>query len=196
MIRPIRPPNHWKEYYKRLSLLKQSSPILQVIIFQIKLDAVAGVLITALIVAAMCVDHELIVRSLLLSIYILCFHVSLDIIKHVNRINDEHSSDFESLRPTINNLDAALLYYTSVDICLAWVVQPLIVTAFVMGSFVDFALYIVHEVENDPDKVCNKGCIVSIYGCIVTFILIVWSCRYTYYTYELYARLAHSQLNV
>lgn len=190
MIRAIRPPNHWKEYYKRLSLLKQTSPILQGIIFQIKLDAVAGALIAALIIAAMCVDHELIVRSLLLSIYILCLHVSLDIIKHVNSVNNEHSSDLESSQA--NHLDAVWLSYTSIDVCLAWFVQPLIVAVFVLGSFVDFALYIFHEVENDPDKVCNNGCIVSIYGCIVTFILIVWSCRYMYFTYEIYAHLARN----
>lgn len=164
---------------KRIFHIKRSSPLVQPLITLLYLDIFHALMISILLILVMVIDHELIVRTLILSVYILCPMAALDFMRHINMVtieryhrvrlqDNENGKDFDDWTED-----------TTTDVGLLWILPPIFSSFFLAGSVVDFSLYINHEVENsEPPGLCTKGCAASIFGVMVTALLFISSVVY------------------
>jgi hypothetical protein len=155
---------------KRIFIIKQKSGLVVPLITLLYIDILHACLIITLIILAMCIDHELIVRSLILSVYTFCPLAAIDLIRHINLTVHDQSHIMESGK----DVDDIWIKRTTSDIGLFWLITPFFSAIFIAGSFVDFVLYINHEVEHStPKGNCEAGCAVSAFGAVVTGLLFV-----------------------
>lgn len=149
-------------------------------------DIGIGILIVALVISALVADHELIVRTLILSIYTLCPMAALDLIRHINLVVLESNEKEAEETGTVHTV---WIHKTTKDVGMLWLLPPIFASFFVMGSFVDFLFYVDHERLSEPDRHCNAGCGVSIYGAVVTAVMVLTSLLYILSMLRVYLKL-------
>jgi len=181
----------WKVLKQKLFnvfLVKDKSDLIRPLTTLVYLDIVIGLLVAGLLIGAFIADHELIIRILILSIYIICPMAALDLMRHINLVVTEYEN-LELSQVDLNKIDQIWKMRTSKDVGLLWLLPPILASFFILGSFIDFCFYVNHEVENEPEGVCNAGCIVSIIGTIITGLMFLMTLSYIFFMGRVYQNL-------
>lgn len=160
--------------------VKKTSLPLKALINIFWFDAFMGVVLFMVVIVAAMADHELIVRLLILSIYTICPMAALDFVRHVSMVLAERQRRHLYPADKLNSPETVDLVWseeTPYDSTLLWQIPPVVSFFFLVGSIIDFALYVNHELEAANGE-CNDGCVVSSLGLAIASLLTLGSLVY------------------